>query len=131
MTDKPEAQIRTQSGRSLDELTMAGILDGSLSEADFRISAQTLLGQAAAAEAAGYQQLGENLRRAAELTQISNEEVLQIYSALRPGRTSYATLISLADHIEQDLNAPRTAALIREAAEVYLARGLVQADESD
>jgi propanediol dehydratase small subunit len=131
MTDKPEAQIRTQSGRSLDELTMAGILDGSLSEGDFRISAQTLLDQAAAAEAAGYEQLGENLRRAAELTQISNEEVLQIYSALRPGRTSYATLISLADHIEQDLNAPRTAALVRDAAEVYLARGLVQADESD
>jgi propanediol dehydratase small subunit len=131
MTDKPEAQTRTQSGRSLDELTMAGILDGSLSEADFRISAQTLLDQAAAAEAAGYEQLGENLRRAAELTQISNEEVLQIYSALRPGRTSYATLISLADHIEQDLNAPRTAALVRDAAEVYLARGLVQADESD
>lgn len=55
--------------------------------------------QAGAAETAGYRQLAENLRRAAELTRISNQEVLDLYDALRPGRTSYSQLIGLANHL--------------------------------
>ena len=121
------AKITTQTGKHLDELTMEAILQGKLTEADFRISAETLQHQAQAAEEAGYVQQGRNLRRAAELTGVSNEEVLAIYNALRPGRTSYRALIALATRLEQTLDAPLTAALVREAAEVYLARGLVPA----
>jgi len=119
------AGITTQTGRHLGELTMEAILKGKLSEADFRISAETLQHQAQAAEEAGYVEQGRNLRRAAELTDVSNEEVLAIYNALRPGRTSYRALVALATRLEQTLDAPLTAALVREAAEVYLARGLV------
>ncbi|MCD6284551.1 MAG: glycerol dehydrogenase [Anaerolineae bacterium] len=118
-------RVTTQTGKRLGELTMEAILQGKLSEADFRISAETLQYQAQAAEEASYVAQGQNLRRAAELTRVSNEEVLAIYNALRPGRTSYRALIALATRLEQTLDAPLTAALIREAAEVYLARGLV------
>lgn len=130
MNESEAACVVTQTGRRLDELTIDAVLQGKLREADFRIGAETLRCQAQAAEAAGYGQLGENLRRAAELTHVSNEEVLEIYSALRPGRTSYQTLITLADHLEEDLDAPLTGKLVREAAEAYLARGLVQRDEN-
>ncbi len=92
--------------------------------ADFRISRETLVAQAEAAEAAGYDRVGANLRRAAELTRVSNEELLEIYAALRPGRASYARLVELARHLERDLDAPLTGALVREAAEEYRRRGL-------
>jgi propanediol dehydratase small subunit len=119
--------VRTQSGRTLDELNMEAVLAGRLTTDDFRISGETLRRQADAAQAAGYDQLAENLRRAAELTRISNEQVFAIYDKLRPGRASHEELVALADQLEQEFDAPRIASLVREAAEVYLERGLVQA----
>jgi propanediol dehydratase small subunit len=116
--------IRTVSGRTLDELTIEAVLAGDLTAEDFRISGETLRRQADAAEAAGYWQLAENMRRAAELTHLSNQEVLDIYNTLRPGRATYGQLITLADRLEIELDAPLTAALVREAAEVYLERGI-------
>ena len=118
--------IHTATGRALDDLSMEAVFQGQLTTEDFRISAETLRQQAEAAEAAGYRPLAENLRRAAELTRISNEEVLAMYDTLRPGRTTYAQLIALAERLEHEFDAPLTAALVREAAEAYRARGLVK-----
>jgi propanediol dehydratase small subunit len=118
--------VRTTSGRTLDELTIEAVLAGELTAEDLRISGDTLRHQAGVAETAGYRQLAENLRRAAELTRISNQEVLDIYNALRPGRTTYGQLIKLADRLANDLDAPLNAAFVREAAEVYLERGIVK-----
>ena len=83
-------------------------------------------GQADAAERAGYSQFADNLRRAAELTAISNAEVLEIYNALRPGRSTYEELLALAQHLEDEHAAPRTAGLVREAAAAYRERGIVK-----
>ncbi len=119
-----DQEIRTASGRSLDELTMEALLSGELTTEDFRISAETLRRQADAAELAGYGALAGNLRRAAELTTVTNEEVLRIYEALRPGRSTYEELIALADRLQSAHDAPLTADLIREAATVYRDRGI-------
>jgi propanediol dehydratase small subunit len=121
--------IRSQSGKSLDDLSLEALLAGELNTEDFRISGDTLRHQADAAEQAGYRQFADNLRRAAELTAISNDEVLAIYSALRPGRASHAELVALAEHLENEHRAPLTARLVREAAGVYRERGLT-VDES-
>ena len=118
--------IHSASGRTLDELNMENVLAGKLTTEDFRVSGETLRRQAGAAEAAGYRQLGKNLSRAAELAQLSNERVLEIYDALRPGRATYERLMALVDELENEHDAPRTAALVREAAQVYLDRGLVK-----
>jgi propanediol dehydratase small subunit len=107
-------------------LTLQAILEGSVQSEDFRISEETLRRQADKAERAGYPELADNLRRAAELTNISNEEVMTIYETLRPGRTSYDELLALAERLESDLNAPRNAALVREAAEAYRDRNIIQ-----
>lgn len=104
---------------------MDNLLAGKLTTEDLRISGETLERQAQAAEGAGYTQLGENLRRAAELTHLSNEQVFEIYNALRPGRTTYTRLMAIARELA-DANAPRTSALVREAAEAYLHRSLIQ-----
>jgi propanediol dehydratase small subunit len=122
----PSDTIRTASGRTLDELNIEAIRAGELTAEDFCISGETLHRQADAAEAAGYRQLAENLRRAAELTGISNQEVFDIYNALRPGRSTYNELIALADRLENDLDTPLTAAFVREAAEVYRERDVLR-----
>jgi propanediol dehydratase small subunit len=119
--------VRTRSGRTLDELTIDAVLAGELTVADFRISDETLRRQADSAEAAGYRELAENLRRAAELTRLSNQEVLDVYDTLRPGRATHDQLIALAERLEREYQAPLTAALVREAAEVYLKRGITEA----
>jgi propanediol dehydratase small subunit len=125
-----EQDIHTASGRRLNELTMEAILAGELTTEDLRISADTLRRQADAAKAAGYTQLAQNLRRAAELTGLSNEEVFEIYNTLRPGRTTHRQLVALAERLERQLAAPLTAALVREAAAVYLERGIIPAGNS-
>jgi propanediol dehydratase small subunit len=119
-------KVVTFSGRSLDELNIDGVLSGDLVPEDFRISSQTLIHQADVAETAGYPQLAENLRRAAEITHMSNEQVLKIYNTLRPRRTSHAEMVALADRLENEDRAPMTAALVREAAKIYLQRGIVK-----
>jgi len=124
----------TITGRALDvvseqRLSLENLLQGQLTTEDFRISAETLRQQAEAAEAAGYQAFAQNLRRAAELTRISNQDVLDMYNLLRPGRTTHRQLIALADRLEREFDAPLTAALVREAAAVYLERGLVKVEK--
>ena len=118
--------VRTASVRTLDELNIEALCADEVTAEDFGINGQTLHRQADVAEAAGYWQLAENLRRAAELTGISSQEVLDIYNALRPGRSTYHELITLADRLEIDLDAPLTAAFVREAAEVYQERGILR-----
>ena len=118
--------IYTFSGRSIDELSVEGIMSGELTAEDFRIHGERLSHQARDAEDAGYNQLAENLRRAAELTHMSNDEVFEIYNTLRPRRTSYTEMIGMADRLENEKDAPLTALLLREAAEIYLKRGIVK-----
>jgi propanediol dehydratase small subunit len=125
----PNNEKLSFSGRKLNELRIEDVLQGELSAEDFRISAETLCSQAQSALDAGYSQLAENLLRAAEMTNISNEEVLKIYDKLRPGRATYPEMKTIAERLESDLNAPLTASFIREAAEVYLKRGIVRVDK--
>jgi propanediol dehydratase small subunit len=130
LSENPRDKIRTQSGRTLDELTIEAVLAGRLTPDDFRISGETLRQQADASEAAGYVQLAENLRRAAELTRISNDHVFEIYDKLRPGRATYEELVALADQLEQTFDAPLLAGLVREAAQVYRNRMLFNSKNS-
>lgn len=118
--------LQAASGRPLSEITLEAAAHGDLSIADLRISAETLRAQAEIARQAGYTQLAENLTRAAELTAVPNEELLQMYEMLRPGRSTFEMLVALAEKLEADYNAPVTGQMVREAAEVYRARGLLR-----
>ena len=125
LMDHVAGRLSAASGRPLSTITQAAVDAGELAIADLQVSAETLRAQAAIAREAGYAQLGANLARAAELTGIPNAEILRMYETLRPGRASYADLLALADRLEHTYHAPETAALVREAAAAYRARGLV------
>ncbi len=118
-----EAGVRALSGRPVDELTVEAVRAGEVGVADLRIHPDTLERQAVVAGRHGNPQLAENLRRAAELTRLPDDEVLAVYEALRPGRSTPAQLAELAASLA-GRGLPRCAALLTEAADVYARRGL-------
>ena len=113
------------SGRPVEDLTLDALRRGELVADDVRIHRDTLEHQARVAEAHANPQLAANLRRAAELTSLPDDEVLAIYESLRPRRSSYEELTTLADSLDSR-GAHRNAALVREAADVYARRGLLR-----
>jgi len=124
VTGGPEVGgVRALSGRQVGELTLEAVRRGELGVSDLRIHPETLERQADIAAAHANPQLAENLRRAAELTRLPDDEVLAIYDALRPGRVTRERLAELAADLDER-GLPRCAALLAEAAEVYARRGL-------
>jgi propanediol dehydratase small subunit len=116
---------RAFSGRPARELTLAALRREELGADDVRIHPETLEHQARIAAAHGNPQLAENFRRAAELATIPEHDVLALYEALRPRRSTAAELDALAAGLAAR-GAPRCAALVREAAAGYARRGLLR-----
>jgi propanediol dehydratase small subunit len=116
--------VRTASGKAVAEITLDGVVSGQLGPEDVEVAPETLRLQADFAEAGGNPQLAENLRRGAELTAFSDDELLQFYEMLRPGRSSADELDSLARTLDER-GAERCAALVREAEATYMRRGLI------
>jgi propanediol dehydratase small subunit len=121
--------VRTPSGLELDDLTLEAVRAGKIDAEELRATPETLRRQAAVALAAGRSQLAENLERAAELASVPTEIILEIYTALRPHRSSLAELEACAEQLEREHQAPLSAAFVREAAAAYAARGLLRADD--
>jgi len=78
-TQRPDL-VRTPSGLALEELTLDALRAGLLEASDMRATAETLRLQGEVARAAGRAQLAANLDRAAELTAIPDEVILEIYT---------------------------------------------------
>lgn len=112
------------SGRDPAEVTLEAVRDGGVDIADLSIHPDTLLEQAQVADDHGNPQLAANFRRAAELTRLPDEEILSLYDALRPHRSTQPQLEALAADLESR-GATLNAALLREAAAVYERRGLL------
>ncbi len=121
--------VVTPSGLRLDELSLDALRAGRISAEDLRATPETLARQSAVALAAGRTQLADNLARAAELASIPSETILEIYTALRPHRSTAAELEGWAERLEGELGAPLSAEFVREALAAYRARGLLDAGD--
>ena len=128
-TQRPDL-VRTPGGLGLEELTLDALRSGRLDPSEMRATAETLELQAQVALAAGRAQLAANLERAAELTGVPDEVILELYTALRPHRSTADELEGWADRLERDFQATLTAAFVREARAVYAKRNLLLPDES-
>lgn len=118
------AEVHSASGRPVAQITLDAAVSGALRPRDVAISADTLRLQADFAERGGNRQLGENLRRAAELVGFEDDELLRFYEMLRPGRSSAHELESLAATLSER-GALRCADLVQEARDAYIRRGLI------
>jgi len=117
LAEKRPESLKTPTGLPFTEVTLEAVMDGRVTMADLRVTPEALERQAQVAEECGRRQLAENLRRAAELAAVPEETILEIYNALRPGRSDAAQLNDLAEQLERQYGAVRCAGLIREAAE--------------
>jgi propanediol dehydratase small subunit len=123
---RPEL-VTTPAGTPLAEVTLDALRTGRVSPGELTATPQTLQYQAAVARAAHRAQLAENLERAAELATLPDDEVLAVYTALRPRRATLAELETIAQHLA-DVAAPRCAAFVREGAVALAERGLLRSD---
>ena len=126
LRDSEADALLTHSGLPLSDISADAIAAGGVTGDDLRTHADTLRRQAAIARASGFPQLAENLSRAAELTDVPNDELLKIYELLRPERASYDELTRLAEYLEATYGAVENAAFIRDAAATYRERNLLR-----
>ena len=127
-TRRPDL-VRTPDGLALEELTLDALRAGLLDASELRATAETLRLQGEVARAAGRPEFAANLGRAAELTAVPDEMILEIYTGLRPHRSTSEQLEHLAERLEREFGATRTAAFVREAKEVYATRNLLSPDD--
>jgi propanediol dehydratase small subunit len=129
LSDNRRDLLFTPTGRSIDDITMDAVMSGEVKATDLRITPDTLRLQAQIAEKDGRKQLGANLHRAAEMTAISDERVLEIYNALRPNASTKDELQAIAEELERQYAATFLADLVREAADVYERRDILATSE--
>ena len=119
--DYPIGEKRPELIKS--ELTLQGVIDGTLDAKDFRITKETLELQAQVAESAGRGFFAVNLRRAGELIPVPDARLLEIYNALRPYRSTKAELYAIGDELINQYGATVCGNFVKEAADIYEKRG--------
>jgi len=117
--------VRGRRGKSLDELDLTAVENGDVVMEDLRITARALELQAEIARTSNRKKLAENFERGAELVEVPQDYLMEIYELLRPGRAQDRSVLEkIAENLRATYNATHMAEFIEEAAEVYEARGL-------
>ena len=121
---RPEL-VRGSRGKRLDEITLDALQAGEVGIEDLRRTPEALRQQAEISRAAGRAALADNFERAAEMALIPQQTIMEFYELLRPGRAAdKQALLDAAARLRSEFSAPRMAAFVEEAAEVYARRGL-------
>ncbi len=128
MAEKHPEMVKTATGKSLADITLQAIVSGEIKAEEVRITPKTLEYQAQIAESICRPQLAANMRRAAELTAVPDDRILEIYNALRPYRSSKEELAAIADELENKYGAKICANFVREACQVYGKRKRLKED---
>jgi glycerol dehydratase small subunit/propanediol dehydratase small subunit len=129
-TDYPLAETQPEAvtgkrGKRLPDITLDAVLAGDVTMEDLRITPDALSAQAEIARDAGRPTLALNFERAAELVEVPQDFIMQVYELLRPGRAaSKKQLLEAAATMRAAYGAENIAAFIEEAADTYEQRGL-------
>ncbi len=129
LANKHPDWVKTATNKTLDDITLESVLSGKITAQDMRITPEILRIQADIARSAGRDRLAMNFERAAELTAVPDERVLEIYNALRPYRSSKEELTAIADELEQKYQAKICATFVRQAAGLYQTRKKLKGDD--
>ena len=121
--------VKTATNKTLDDFTLENVLSNKVTAQDMRITPETLRLQAEIAKDAGRDRLAMNFERAAELTAVPDDRILEIYNALRPYRSTKDELMAIADDLENRYQAKICAAFVREAAALYVERKKLKGDD--
>lgn len=122
--DKHYGDIRTATGKDLNEFTLDAILNDEIRPEDCRVSAEILERHAQIEESVGNFQIAAELRRSAEMTRIPDNRIMEIYNALRPRMSDRDKLKEIVEELKVEYNAPQCAAFIEDAIYVYEKRNM-------
>ena len=118
-------KIASKTGKRLDDITLDAVKEGSITAEDIKISKEMLRRQGQVAMEAGSAPMARNFERAAELVDVPDDVILQMYNMLRPNRATKAQLLAMADELATRYHAKTCAKFVLEAAEVYEKRGIL------
>ena len=125
LAEKRPELIEGRRGKKLADISLDALVAGDVALEDLRITPAALRLQAEISRSAGRPMLAENFERAAELVDVPQDFVMQVYELLRPGRAKdKAPLLEAARKLRETYKAERMARFVEEAAEVYERRGL-------
>jgi propanediol dehydratase small subunit len=117
--------VAGKRGKPLADISLDAVLSGEITMEDLRITSQALKAQAEIARDAGRPTLALNFERAAELVDVPQDFMMEVYELLRPGRAaSRQRLLAVAQTLKDKYGALQIAAFVKEAAETYEERGL-------
>lgn len=125
LAEKRPELIEGRRGKPLADITLEKLVAGAVELEDLRITPAALRMQAEIARAADRPMLAANFERAAELVDVPQDFLMQVYELLRPGRArDKAPLLAAATRLRDEYKAERMARFVEEAAAVYERRGL-------
>ena len=118
-------KITSKTGKRLSDITLDEVMKNHVSADDIKISKETLKAQGQVAKENGNAPMEKNFERAAELVDVPDEVILDMYNKLRPNRSTKLELVTLAQELLEKYQAKNCARLVMEAAEVYEKRGIL------
>lgn len=118
--------VLSKTGKKQSDITLEAVRRGEVTPEDIKISKETLLLQGRAARENNRPHLANNFERAAELVDIPDELLLEMYGKLRPYHATKAELLAIADTLRAQYDAPINAKLVSDAAEIYEKRGILK-----
>lgn len=117
--------ITSKTGKKLSQITLDEVKHGNLTADDIKISSEMLRRQGKVAVEADNPQMEANFERAAELVNVPDDVILNMYNKLRPNRSTKMELVLMAQELLEKYKAPHCAKLVLEAAEIYEKRGIL------
>ncbi len=117
--------IKSKTGKSLDQITLEEVKKGNVTADDIKISSEMLRRQGEVAKEDDNPQMKANFDRAAELVNVPDDVILDMYNKLRPNRCTKTELVLMAQELLEKYKAPYCAKLVLEAAEIYEKRGIL------
>lgn len=126
LKEKRPHLVKSRSGKHMDDITLKGIMEDTITADDIKISSEVLMYQAEVARQDGKIQLANNFIRSAELIDVPDERILEIYNMLRPNRSTKTELKMLSKELRQKYGANGCADLVDETLRVYIKRDLLK-----
>lgn len=117
--------ITSRTGKKLSQITLDEVKKGNVTADDIKISSEMLNRQGQVARDVDNPQMAANFQRAAELVNVPDDVILNMYNKLRPNRSTKRELLLLAQELLEKYQAPHCAKLVLEAAEIYEKRGIL------
>ena len=117
--------ITSRTGKILSQITLEEVIRGNVNADYIKISSEMLKRQGQVAAEADNPQMQANFERAAELVNVPDDVILNMYNMLRPNRSTKRQLLVLAQELLETYKAPHCAKLVLEAAEIYEKRGIL------